>query len=74
MNPDRAGRIPPPTRRLVVRKANSHRDLRPITERVSFHVIFISLVQMRWARSIQYHGCRCLLSTVVRGLTKPWPL
>lgn len=35
MNADRAGRIPPPTKRLVVRKANSHRDLRPLTERVS---------------------------------------
>jgi ribosomal protein S16 len=44
MNPDRAGRIPPPTRRLVVRKANSHRDLRPITERVGFHVVFIAFV------------------------------
>lgn len=44
MNPDRAGRIPPPTRRLVVRKANSHRDLRPITERVSFHVVLSRLL------------------------------
>ncbi|KAL9954783.1 hypothetical protein ACROYT_G042360 [Oculina patagonica] len=35
MNPDRVGRIPPPTRRLVVRKANSHRDLRPLTERAT---------------------------------------
>ncbi|RMX55508.1 hypothetical protein pdam_00024122, partial [Pocillopora damicornis] len=35
MNPDRLGRIPPPTRRLVVRKANSQRDLRPITERAT---------------------------------------
>ncbi|XP_020618464.1 mitogen-activated protein kinase-binding protein 1-like isoform X2 [Orbicella faveolata] len=39
MNPDRAGRIPPPTRRLVVRKANSHRDLRPITERATLEKV-----------------------------------
>ena len=32
MNPDKVGRIPPPTRKLVVRKANSHRDVRPLTE------------------------------------------
>ncbi|KAJ7357496.1 Mitogen-activated protein kinase-binding protein 1 [Desmophyllum pertusum] len=39
MNPDRVGRIPPPTRRLVVRKANSHRDLRPITERATLEKV-----------------------------------
>ena len=36
MNSDKVGRIPPPTKRVVVRKANSHRDLRPLTERVCF--------------------------------------
>ena len=77
MNPDRAGRIPPPTRRLVVRKANSHRDLRPITERVSFHVIFISLVnKLSCDKHVLFSitAVFCLLPTVVRGLTKPWLL
>lgn len=31
----KGGRVPPPTRKLVIRKANSQRDLRPISERVS---------------------------------------
>ena len=35
MNLDKVGRIPPHTKRVVVRKANSHRDLRPLTERVT---------------------------------------
>ena len=79
MNPDRAGRIPPPTRRLVVRKANSHRDLRPLTERVSVHVVFYRVcsfsINTRVPSSIdQCHGSCCLLLTVVRGLIKPWLL
>ena len=41
MNLDRVGRIPPPTKKLVVRKANSHRDLRPVTERVRKRVLFV---------------------------------
>ncbi|KAK2561059.1 Mitogen-activated protein kinase-binding protein 1 [Acropora cervicornis] len=39
MNSDKVGRIPPPTKRVVVRKANSHRDLRPLTERATLEKV-----------------------------------
>ena len=58
MNPDRVGRIPPPTRRLVVRKANSQRDLRPITERVRIHVVFTPFFERNMG---SFHFQSCLL-------------
>lgn len=39
MNLDKVGRIPPHTKRVVVRKANSHRDLRPLTERATLEKV-----------------------------------
>ncbi|XP_048586739.1 mitogen-activated protein kinase-binding protein 1 isoform X2 [Nematostella vectensis] len=35
----KGGRVPPPTRKLVIRKANSQRDLRAITERITLEKV-----------------------------------
>ncbi|KAK3723600.1 hypothetical protein QZH41_019315 [Actinostola sp. cb2023] len=35
----KGGRVPPPTRKLVIRKANSQKDLRPISERLSLEKV-----------------------------------
>lgn len=69
MNPDRVGRIPPPTRRLVVRKANSHRDLRPLTERVGLDVVFIQFARVKSSFNVMDVVC-----SPARGLIKIWLL